>query len=168
MQLISGNTTLTNQRLDNLSKEIADPKESLEFPQEETEVKFRTLNEKISTMEQNLFSLKKDIDIIQTTKPSRAIDIENKLVDLEDRSRRNNLRINGIKEGKNETWEECKERVNCFLEEKLDVDTSEIWIKRAHRVGEKKNGQERQIVVQFNSYKNKLDILRNCKKTERY
>ena len=164
MQLISGNTTLTNQRLDNLSKEIADPKESLEFPQEETEVKFRTLNEKISTMEQNLFSLKKDIDIIQTTKPSWAIDIENKLVDLEDRSRRNNLRINGIKEGKNETWEECKERVNCFLEEKLDVDTSEIWIKRAHRVGEKKNGQERQIVVQFNSYKNKLDISRNCKK----
>ena len=25
-------------------------------------------------------------------------------------------------------------------------------------------GQKRQIVVQFNSYKNKLDLLRNCKK----
>ena len=90
MQLISGNTTLTNQRLDNLSKEIADLKESLEFTQEETEGKFSTLNEKISTMEKNLFSLKKDFDIIQTTKPSWAIDIENKLVDLEDRSRRKN------------------------------------------------------------------------------
>ena len=44
------------------------------------------------------------------------------------------------------------------------MDTSEIWIGRAHQVGEKKRGQERQIVVQFNSYKNKLDILRNCKK----
>ena len=44
------------------------------------------------------------------------------------------------------------------------MDTSEIWTERAHRVGEKKTGQERQIVVQFNSYKNKLDILRNCKK----
>ena len=164
MQLISGNTTLTNQRLDNLSKEIADLKESLEFTQEETEEKFSKLNEKITSMERNLFSLKKDIEVIQTTKPSWAIEIENKLVDLEDRSRRNNLRINGIKEGKNETWEECEERVNCFLEEKLDMDTSEIWIERAHRVGEKKRGQERQIVVQFNSYKNKLDILRNCKK----
>ena len=162
--LISGNTTLTNQRLDNLSKEIADLKESLEFTQEETEGKFSKLNEKITSMERNLFSLKKDIEVIQTTKPSWAIEIENKLVDLEDRSRRNNLRINGIKEGKNETWEECEERVNCFLEEKLDMDTSEIWIERAHRVGEKKRGQERQIVVQFNSYKNKLDILRNCKK----
>ena len=85
-------------------------------------------------------------------------------MDLEDRSRRNNLRINGIKEGKDETWEECEERVNCSLEEKLDMDTSEIWIERAHRVGKKKRGQERQIAVQFNSYKNKLDILRNCKK----
>ena len=85
-------------------------------------------------------------------------------MDLEDRSRRNNLGINGIKEGKNETWEEYEERVNCFLEEKLDLDTTEIWIECAHRVGEKKNSQERQIVVQFKSYKNKRDILRNCKK----
>ena len=59
-------------------------------------------------MEKNVFSFKKDIDIIQTTKPSWAIDIENKLVDLEYRSRRNNLKINGIKQGKNETWEEDK------------------------------------------------------------
>ena len=161
MQLISGNTTLTNQRLDSLSKEIADLKENLEFTQEETKEKFSKLNEKITSMERNLFSLKKDIEVIQTTKPSWAIEIGNK---LEDRSRRNNLRINGIKEGKNETREECEKRVNCFLEEKLDMDTSEIWIELAHRVGEKKYGQEKQIVVQFNSHKNKLDILRNCKK----
>ena len=115
-------------------------------------------------MERNLFSLKKDIEVIQTTKPSWAIEIENKLVDLENRSRMNNLRINGIKEGKNENWEECEERVNCFLEERLGVDTSKIWIERTHGIGEKKRGQERKIVVQFNSYKNKLDLLRNCKK----
>ena len=151
MHSISGNLTLTNRRHDNLTKEIANLKESLKFTQEETEGKFNKLNEKITSMERNLFSLKKDIEVIQTTKPSRAIEIENKFVDLEDHSRRKNLRINGVKEGKNETWEECEERVNCFLEEKLDMDTSEIWIERAHRVGEKKRGQERQIVVQFNS-----------------
>ena len=45
------------------------------------------------------------------------------------------------------------------------MDTSEIWAERAHWVGEKKTGQERQIVVQFNSYKNKLfwEIARNWK-----
>ena len=95
MQLISGNTTLTNQRLDNLSKEIADLKESLEFTLEETEGKFSKLNEKITSMERNLFGFKKGIEVIQTTKPSGAREIENKLVVLEDRSRRNSLRING-------------------------------------------------------------------------
>ena len=96
MHLISGNTTQTNLRLDNLSKEIADLRESLEFTQEETEEKFSKLNEKITSMERNLLSLKKYIEVIQTTKLSWAIEIENKLEDLEDRSRRNNLRINGI------------------------------------------------------------------------
>ena len=70
MQLISGNTTLTNQRLDNLNKEIADLKESLEFAQEETEIKFSKLNEKITSMERNLLCLKKDNEVIQTTKPN--------------------------------------------------------------------------------------------------
>lgn len=45
------------------------------------------------------------------------------------------------KQGKNETCEECEVRVK------------------------KKTGQERQtVVVQFNNYKHKLDILRNCQK----
>ena len=96
MHLTSGNTTQTNLRLDNLSKETADLRESLEFTQEETEENFSKLNEKITSMERNLLSLKKYIEVIQTTKPSWAIEIENKLEDLEDRSRRNNLRINGI------------------------------------------------------------------------
>ena len=43
------------------------------------------------------------------------------------------------------------------------MDTSDIWIERPHRAGEKKRGQERQTVAQFRSYKNKLDILRNCR-----
>ena len=65
------------------------------------------------------------------------------------------------KKEKNETREECEESVNCFLEENLDIGTSDIRI-----VGEKKTGQERQIVAQFNSYKRKLGILRYCKKLQ--
>ena len=42
-------------------------------------------------MERNLFSLKKNIEVIQTTKLSWVIEIENKLMNLEDRSRRSNL-----------------------------------------------------------------------------
>ena len=63
MQLTSGNTTLANERLDILSKEIAGIKESLELTQEETEEKFNKINGTILTMERNLFSLKRDIEV---------------------------------------------------------------------------------------------------------
>ena len=37
-----------------------------------------------------------------------------KLADLEERSRRNNLRFDGIQEGTNETWEESESVVTLF------------------------------------------------------
>ena len=39
-------------------------------------------------------------------------EIKEKLVDLEDRSRRNNLRINGIEEGEKETSEVLEQKIN--------------------------------------------------------
>ena len=77
------------------------------------------------------------------------------------------LRINGTKEGKNEIWEECEERLNCFLEEKLDMNTDKIWIQRAHRVG-KETGHERQIVVQLNSYTKLVRYFEKMQETERH
>ena len=37
-----------------------------------------------------------------------ANELSAKLIELDDRSRRNNLRIDGIKEEPNETWEACE------------------------------------------------------------
>ena len=37
-------------------------------------------------------------------------------------------------------------------------------MERAHRVGEKSNDTEREIVLQFSFYKDKINILRNCRK----
>ena len=95
------------------------------------------------------------------------MEIRRKLVDLEDRSRRNNLRILGIKEDPRELWEECENKIYDLLEEKLETDTSNITIERAHRVGENSNDKERAIVVQFSFYKDKINILRTCKKLKR-
>ena len=47
LTLICGNKSLTNQRLDNLSKDINDLKESLEFSQNEYDNKFKNLGDKI-------------------------------------------------------------------------------------------------------------------------
>ena len=69
--LISGNNSLTNQRLDNLSKGINDLKESLEFSQNKSDDKFRNMGDKIQKLEQKM---KEELDVIQTTKPSWTIE----------------------------------------------------------------------------------------------
>ena len=52
LALISGNNSLTNQRLDNLSKDINDLKESLEFSQNECDDKFKNMGDKIQKPEE--------------------------------------------------------------------------------------------------------------------
>ena len=48
-------------------------------------------------------------------------DIRNKLTELEDWSRRNNIRIDGIAEEPEETWEQCDKEVQHLLNEELDI-----------------------------------------------
>ena len=66
--------------------------------------------------------MKKQLHVIQTTKPSWVIEIDAKLIDLEDRSRRNNLRFGGIKEHENGSWEYCENRIYDLLGKKLEMD----------------------------------------------
>ena len=54
-----------------------------------------------------------------------AENIDNKLVELEDHSRPNNIRIDGIKEHNKESWEECERRVHSMLKEWLDRECGE-------------------------------------------
>ena len=52
--------------------------------------------------------------------------VTNKLIDLEDRSRHNNLRIDGKSESRNKTWEECEEEIQKVFNEKLSVKNVHI------------------------------------------
>ena len=117
----------------------------------------------LRSLENELSSTKEGVRVTQMTEPTWALEIRRKLVDLEDRSRRNNLRILGIKEDPRESWEECENKIFDLLEEKLEMETSNITIERAHRVGENSNDKERAKVVQFSFYKDKINILRNWK-----
>ena len=88
-----------------------------------------------------------------------------KLVDLEDRSRRNNLRIYGISESKYQAWGKCEEKVGEVFREKLGLDN--IHIERIHRVkrGKKdKNTKPRKIVCNLLSFKEKKVVMKNAKK----
>ena len=69
LALISGNNSLTNQRLDNLSKDINDLKESLEFSQNEYDDKFKNMGNKIQKLEEKINLMEKELHVIETTKP---------------------------------------------------------------------------------------------------
>ena len=91
--------------------------------------------------------------------------VYDKLVDLEDRSRRNNLRIYGISESKYETWEKCKEKVDEIFREKLGLDN--IHIECVHRVKREKNDKSTKsttIVCNLLSFKEKKLVMKNAKK----
>ena len=68
---------------------------------------------------------------------------EDKLIDLQDRQRRNSLRVDGIKERPNETLEDCKKELDTFLKESLGIE-EEVVIERTHR----KQIRARKIIYQ--------------------
>ena len=60
------------------------------------------MGEKIQKLQEKVNLMKEELHVIQTTNPSWAIETDAKLIDLEYRSRKNNLRFEGKKEHENE------------------------------------------------------------------
>ena len=91
-------------------------------------------------------------------------DIDEKLVEMEDRSRRNNLRFDGLAESQGESWEQTTDKIYHFMEAELDINCSNIIIECAHRTGRHREGKPRAVAAKFLNYNDKSEILRNCKK----
>ena len=68
--------------------------------------------------------------------------IEGKLIDLEDRSRGNNLRAGSIKERTNETWEECENELHTLFKDSRGIK-EEVVIERAHRMKRDTSNKEK-------------------------
>ncbi|XP_065643827.1 uncharacterized protein LOC136075231 [Hydra vulgaris] len=93
---------------------------------------------------------------------SEITKIKSKLREIEDRSRRNNLRIDGLKESENENWNETELKVQKFFEDLLGLKN--IKIERAHRTGIRDSKKIRTVVIKLLNYKDKVAILKNVQK----
>ena len=95
--------------------------------------------------------------------------VRNKLVDLEDCSRNNNFRIDGIKKKVGQSWEDFEAEVEKLLRENLDIE-DKIIRERAHRAKKKaknsKKNQPRTIICHLLNLKDKENILKNCIKVK--
>jgi len=99
----------------------------------------------------------------QNTTSSKVKVLEYKSIDLEARSRRNNL---VFREHPESYREDCEMVIADFLETYLDIDPSAIYVNRAHRVGQYKSDKIRPIIVNFVYYKDVEYILEKAYKLQ--
>jgi hypothetical protein len=92
-----------------------------------------------------------------------------KSVDCESRSMRNNLVIYGLTEKSH--FQNCKSLVLGFLEDEIDIDTTDMYIERAHRFGrltqDKYKGMtdpKRPMVVRFRDFVDTENIINKAYK----
>ena len=94
----------------------------------------------------------------------RVEELEAKLDILESHSRRNNLKIFGLEEGRRETYELCTDKVIGFLN---NYATHKVWsyedIERAHRLGRQnhRRKQPRPVIIKFYRWHDKLRLLQD-------
>ena len=125
-----------NERLEKLNKETVDLQISFETSQEIFEKKFQKVDDDLSKQKQ-----KHKEDIKELWKDNDQVC--ERLRDLEDRSSCDNLRIDGIAEVENETWEKTEEILQNLFQEKLQLEN--ILVERVHRVGNKEKNNKQTL-----------------------
>ncbi|XP_038064970.1 uncharacterized protein LOC119735346 [Patiria miniata] len=109
---------------------------------------------RISDLEEKVKELEGMRQHIQTIDQQLA-DHNDSLNKLERFSRRNNVRVIGLPQDKDE---ECLELTKRLLRDKFGL--SDIKIERAHRDGPKIPGKPQHLLFKLNCYQDKLEILR--------
>ena len=145
IKIISANNKIVNDRIDMLEKKIGDIQESMEFTESNFKVKLTQFEDK-------------QVEINQQMKE--------KLREMEDRSRRNNLRIDGVNESENESWKDTEQKTLEIFENRLGLKN--IVIERAHRGRkspyQKNTERPRTIILKLLNYQDKERIMENAKK----
>ena len=102
---ISNNFTLTMKEIKSLKQEVNDLKESIEITQNDLGKKVADVEKKISTFEIKMDEMC-DYQIEPHYVNDSLLELQDKISKMEDRSHRNNIRVDGVTEEKGETWED--------------------------------------------------------------
>ena len=102
------------------TKKVQNDKNELKASLEHTEI---VIEEKVAKAEKKVEKLQEQInDLFDYQADFERLEFtERKIFELEDRSRRTNLRTDGISEIENETWDECEQEVQSLIKDKLGI-----------------------------------------------
>lgn len=103
--------------------------------------------------------MKAKIDYLEKTVTCQA----ERLIDLENRSRRNNLLVFGVEEQHKESEADLRKVVvNEIFGKRLGIEVKSI--ERIHRIGRKDAARCRPIIMKFYDSREKESVLHHCKK----
>ena len=134
---LGADITIINKKLKENVKDVNELKESLQMYQETNDNKLVKIDN--SKKQQKVERIAQVEDIQQVHN-----ELKENLRNLEDRSWRDNLRVDGIPEYEEESWDDTEEIVKDALHEKL-------FGNKSHPVGAKEAGKDRTIVAKFSS-----------------
>ena len=104
--IISVNFKISKHQIADLKKGINELRQSIEHTK-------NVLEDKVASVEENLGHIEDRVQEIYDYQLDPSFS-EDKLIDFEDRSKRNNLGVDGIKERPDGTWEDCKNELHTF------------------------------------------------------
>ena len=190
---IAGNSKIQNDQIDKLIEQISNlntrietlekKNDDMESKYKNIETRYKGINDKFDKLKNNYDDLKESLQFTQDELIDKKIAYIEKECDerigkvwqncdylkeknrkLEDRSRRNNLRLDGVFENEGETWQETEEKVKSIFKNKLGLE-KKIEIERVHRMyGNRRNDKRpKTIILKLLMYKDKELILNNAK-----
>lgn len=84
---------------------------------------------------------------------------QDRLTEMEDRSRRNNLIVFGIPESADETREAIEQKIlKGVFSDRLGVRVSSV--ERIHRLGKMRADRERPVIFRFFNFNEKVEVLK--------
>ena len=153
INIMSGNFKITMKESKDLKAEVS---ESLEFTEKVIEKIVEKLETKLDNLEdkvQDIWDYQIDPDYIQ-----------HKSIETEDRSRRNDIRIDGIEEEEGGVWEIFQAKATKVFKKKLGIE-NKIIIEGAHKTKRNYRNEDkkrpRTIVLRLANFKDKNIILKN-------
>ena len=173
LTIVSNSAKLIHQRLDKLVNDIIDINEKLKENVKDVDELKQGLQMYQDTNDNKLVETvnsieQQEIECIAQVEDIQLVynELKEKIRNLEDRSRGDNIRVDGIPEYEEESWDDTEELLKDALREKLD--RNKIQIERVHRVAAQEAGRNRTIVAKFSSYKGKQRVLNQtrCQKRE--
>ena len=118
------NSRVMHGRIDKIMEDVNSLKHTAEFTEDIFEKKLKDVRENIDKIKSEMLNQQQSLQKSSANVYDNSVinEIKSKLVDLENRSRRNNLRFEGIAEEDEEDWNKCEEKIKNIVKEKLDID----------------------------------------------